>query len=52
MKLDRLGARVAEVPVSLDSARRIGASKMPLLRTRRPTGGCTSGAGRARGLAP
>jgi dolichol-phosphate mannosyltransferase len=33
MKLDRLGARVAEVPVSLDSARRIGASKMPLLRT-------------------
>jgi dolichol-phosphate mannosyltransferase len=33
MKLDRLGARVAEVPVSLDSARRIGTSKMPLLRT-------------------
>jgi dolichol-phosphate mannosyltransferase len=33
MKLDRLGARIAEVPVSLDSARRIGASKMPLLRT-------------------
>jgi dolichol-phosphate mannosyltransferase len=33
MKLDRLGARVAEVPVSLDSARRIGASKMPLFRT-------------------
>jgi dolichol-phosphate mannosyltransferase len=33
MKLDRLGAQIAEVPVSLDSARRIGASKMPLLRT-------------------
>jgi len=33
MKLDRLGARVAEVPVSLDSARRIGASKMPIFRT-------------------
>jgi dolichol-phosphate mannosyltransferase len=33
MKLDRLGARVAEVPVSLDSARRVGASKMPLFRT-------------------
>lgn len=33
MKLSRLGARVAEVPVSLDSARRIGASKMPLFRT-------------------
>jgi dolichol-phosphate mannosyltransferase len=33
MKLARLGARVEEVPVSLDSARRIGASKMPVLRT-------------------
>jgi dolichol-phosphate mannosyltransferase len=33
MKLDRLGARIAEVPVSLDSARRVGASKMPILRT-------------------
>ena len=33
MKLSRLGARVAEVPVSLDSARRVGASKMPLFRT-------------------
>jgi dolichol-phosphate mannosyltransferase len=33
MKLDRLGARVVEVPVSLDSARRIGASKMPIFRT-------------------
>ena len=33
MKLARLDARVQEVPVSLDSARRIGASKMPVMRT-------------------
>jgi dolichol-phosphate mannosyltransferase len=32
-KLTRLGARVAEVPVDLDTSRRIGKSKMPVLRT-------------------
>jgi dolichol-phosphate mannosyltransferase len=29
----RLGARIAEVPVDLDSDRRIGKSKMPIFRT-------------------
>lgn len=32
-KLTRLGARVAEVPVDLDTSRRIGKSKMPVVRT-------------------
>jgi dolichol-phosphate mannosyltransferase len=32
-KLTRIGARVAEVPVDLDTSRRIGKSKMPVLRT-------------------
>jgi dolichol-phosphate mannosyltransferase len=32
-KLDRLGARVAEVPVDLDASRRIGASKLRVLPT-------------------
>jgi len=32
-KLSALGARVEEVPVGLDSSRRIGKSKMPILRT-------------------
>src|SRR5919201_778609 len=29
----RLGARIAEVPVDLDTGRRVGKSKMPILRT-------------------
>jgi dolichol-phosphate mannosyltransferase len=33
MKLARLGMRIEEVPVDLDAAQRVGASKMPLLRT-------------------
>jgi dolichol-phosphate mannosyltransferase len=32
-KLAGLGARIEEVPVGLDSSRRVGESKMPLLRT-------------------
>jgi dolichol-phosphate mannosyltransferase len=32
-KLERLGARIAEVPVDLDWSRREGRSKMPVLRT-------------------
>jgi dolichol-phosphate mannosyltransferase len=32
-KLSTLGARVEEVPVALDTSRRIGKSKMPILRT-------------------
>jgi dolichol-phosphate mannosyltransferase len=32
-KLDALGARIEEVPVGLDWSRRVGPSKMPLLRT-------------------
>jgi dolichol-phosphate mannosyltransferase len=33
VKLNALGVRVDEVPVDLDAARRVGASKMPVLRT-------------------
>ena len=32
-KLAALGARIEEVPVGLDSSRRVGESKMPILRT-------------------
>lgn len=32
-KLSRLGARIEEVPVTLDWSKRVGESKMPLLRT-------------------
>jgi dolichol-phosphate mannosyltransferase len=32
-KLNALGARIEEVPVDLDAARRVGPSKMPLVRT-------------------
>jgi hypothetical protein len=33
VKLAAQGARVAEVPVVLDGSRRIGKSRMPILRT-------------------
>jgi len=33
VKLNALGVRVDEVPVDLDAARRVGTSKMPVLRT-------------------
>ena len=43
VKLTALGARVDEVPVDLDAARRVGESKMPVLRDdARATGGCSS----------
>jgi dolichol-phosphate mannosyltransferase len=32
-KLARLGARISEVPVGLDTSRRVGKSKMPILKT-------------------
>jgi glycosyltransferase involved in cell wall biosynthesis len=32
-KLDRLGVRIEEVPVALDTSRRVGKSKMPVLKT-------------------
>src|SRR5205807_7941385 len=31
--LAKLGARIEEVPVALDTSRRVGESKMPILRT-------------------
>jgi dolichol-phosphate mannosyltransferase len=32
-KLARLGARIDEVPVALDTSRRVGESKMPIVKT-------------------
>ena len=51
-KLAKLGATITEVPVALDSTRRVGKSKMPILKTILAYWRLLARARFARGIAP